>query len=345
VPEAQLLAREGLPGLWQQVTSKLGDLKAMILGRLTEFLIPTVLVAGITWIISLLNPASAFVKAVKASIDIVTFIFERGAQLMEFVNSVLDAIIAIAGGGAGGVPALVENALAKSIPVLIGFLAALLGVGGIADKVKEVIQAISRPVTKVVDWVVDRIVGVAKKFWAKLKGAFGGGKEETPEQKQARLDAGLAAATAAVERLSGSRIGLATLSPILAVIKVRYRLQVLEPIVSDGYWVVHGVVNPDDRKPTSKQPAWPKSNANNSNCDSVAKRIQKIIGGDVVTIKPKPPAPRLGPSVNDPSGAWYYHVAVVKDGRVYDAFTGPAGLAPDDFRRQWRYRDAIDFGF
>jgi hypothetical protein len=173
VPEAQLLAREGLPGLWQQITSKLGDLKAMILGRLAEFLIPTVLVAGITWIISLLNPASAFVKAVKAIIDIVTFIFERGAQILEFVNSVLDAIIAIAAGGVAGVPALIENALAKSIPVLIGFLAALLGVGGLADKVKSVIQAISRPVMKVVDWVVDKIAGVAKKFWAKLKGAFG----------------------------------------------------------------------------------------------------------------------------------------------------------------------------
>lgn len=185
VPEAQLLAREGLPGLWQQITNKLGDLKAMILGKLTEFLVPTVLVAGITWIVSLLNPASAFVKAVKAIIDIVTFIFERGAQILEFVNSVLDAVIAIAGGGVAGVPALIENALARSIPVLIGFLAALLGVGGLADKVKSIIQAISRPVTKVVDWVVDKIVGVAKKFWAKLKGAFGKNDKPGKQGQQA----------------------------------------------------------------------------------------------------------------------------------------------------------------
>jgi len=185
VPEAQLLAREGLPGLWQQITSKLGDIKAMILGRLSEFLIPTVLIAGITWIISLLNPASAFVKAVKAIIDIVTFIFERGAQILEFVNSVLDAIIAIAGGGAGGVPALVENALARSIPVLIGFLAALLGVGGLADKVKSVFQAVSRPVMKVVDWVVDKITGAARRLWAKVKGKLGGTDKGAPAKRLA----------------------------------------------------------------------------------------------------------------------------------------------------------------
>jgi hypothetical protein len=247
VPEAQLLAREGLPGLWQQITSKLGDLKAMILGKLTEFLIPTVLVAGITWIVSLLNPASAFVKAVKAIIDIVTFIFERGAQILEFVNSVLEAVIAIAAGGVAGVPALIENALARSIPVLIGFLAALLGVGGLADKVKGIIQAIARPVTKVVDWVVDKIVGVAKKFWAKLKGVFGPGKDQTPEQKQAKLDKAMSAAQSAVSRYSGSRVGRAILTPILGAIRLRYGLTSLNLVAEGGVWAVEGEINPKKR--------------------------------------------------------------------------------------------------
>ena len=42
-------------------------------------------------------------------IDIVTFIVTPGAQIVEFVNAVLDAVIAIADGGAGGVPALIEK--------------------------------------------------------------------------------------------------------------------------------------------------------------------------------------------------------------------------------------------
>ncbi len=106
--------------------------------------------AGITWIISLLNPASAFVKAVKMIIDIVTFIVERGAQLAAFVNSVLDAVVAIATGGGGGVAGLVEKALAGSIPILIGALAAFLGIGGIADKVKAFFQSLTKPVMKAV---------------------------------------------------------------------------------------------------------------------------------------------------------------------------------------------------
>ncbi|MGQ0779368.1 MAG: hypothetical protein ACT4NY_33965, partial [Pseudonocardiales bacterium] len=77
------------------------------------------------------------------------------------------------GGGAGGVPGLIETALVTAIPVLIGFLAALLGIGGLADKVKKLFQSLSKPVMKAVDWVVDKIVAFGKKLWAKLRGRGG----------------------------------------------------------------------------------------------------------------------------------------------------------------------------
>ncbi|MEV4847657.1 hypothetical protein AB0K20_31160 [Micromonospora matsumotoense] len=169
VPVVQKVQAQGLGGMWEEIQDKVGDLKANLFAKISEYLIPTILIAGITWIISLLNPASAFVRAVKMIIDFVTFIVTQGAQIIEFVNSVLDAIIAIAGGGTGGVPALIEKALARSVPVLIGVLAAVLGVGGIAQKVQKFFKALSKPVTKAVDWVVEKIVALGKKVWAKFK--------------------------------------------------------------------------------------------------------------------------------------------------------------------------------
>ncbi|MFF0749600.1 hypothetical protein [Streptomyces sp. NPDC004267] len=198
VPLVAKLQSEGVAGVTEEIKDQIGDLKENLLGRISSYLIPTVLMAGITWIISLLNPASAFIKACKMIIDIVTFIVERGAQIVEFVNAVLDAVIAIAGGGAGGVPALIENALAKSIPVLIGALAAILGIGGIANKVKSFFQALSKPVMKAVDWIVGKIVKLGKAIWAKLKAAgkkvkdtFSGKKGV--DQKTQGKDAGPAA--------------------------------------------------------------------------------------------------------------------------------------------------------
>ncbi|MGW0579747.1 phage tail protein [Streptomyces sp. NPDC002920] len=177
VPVAQALQKEGPAGAVDHIKASVGDLKSTILQKLTAYLIPTVIVAGITWIVSLLNPASAFIRAVKGIIDIVTFVVTQGAQIMQFVNSILDAVIAIASGGGGGVPALIEGALVASIPVLIGFLAALLGVGNLANKVKEVFHAVAKPVNKAIDKIVDFIAKAAKNLWARLKGKGKNGKD------------------------------------------------------------------------------------------------------------------------------------------------------------------------
>ncbi|MFF2773928.1 hypothetical protein ACFVU3_03395 [Streptomyces sp. NPDC058052] len=167
VPVAQSLAKEGPAGAVKEIQAEAGDLKSTILSKLTEYLVPTVIIAGVTWILSLLNPASAFVRAVKGIIDIVTFVVTQGAQIADFVNAVLDAVIQIANGGAAGVPKMVETALAASVPLLIGFLAALLGIGNLANKVRSVFQAVSRPVNRAIDKIVDFIAKKGKALWRK----------------------------------------------------------------------------------------------------------------------------------------------------------------------------------
>ena len=169
VPLVAEVRKRGIAGMWDDLKTRIGDLRKNLLDKVIEYVTPTIVIAGITWVLSLLNPASAFVRAVKLIIDIVKFVITQARQIIDFVNAVLDAVIAIARGGAGGVPGLVERALAKSIPVLLGFLASLLGLGGIADKVKKIVQAMAKPVGEAVDWVVGKIAGLVKAAWSKLK--------------------------------------------------------------------------------------------------------------------------------------------------------------------------------
>ncbi|WP_232837729.1 hypothetical protein [Streptomyces atratus] len=212
VPVARKLATEGPAGAVKEIESEAGDLKATILEKLTSYLIPTVIVAGITWIISLLNPASAFVRAVKGIIDIVTFIVNQGAQIVEFVNAVLDAVIAIANGGSAGVPKMVEAALAASVPLLIGFLASLLGIGNLANKVKSVFHTVAKPVNRAIDKIVGFIAKKGKALWNKLKPKGSdknkpgkNGQPPTPEQKAKTLTA--ASAEARRRLIAGATAG------------------------------------------------------------------------------------------------------------------------------------------
>ncbi|MET9555555.1 hypothetical protein [Streptomyces sp. NPDC006645] len=242
VPVAQSLAREGPAGAVKEIQAETGDLKATILSKLTTYLIPTVIVAGITWILSLLNPASAFIRAVKGIIDIVTFIVTQGAQIIEFVNAVLDAVIQIANGGQAGVPKLVEAALAASIPLLIGFLAALLGIGGLANKVKSVFQSVSRPVTRAIDKIVDFIAKKGKALWSKRK-LEDKGKKENPNQsgrankslreKEEDLKRIVAILTPRIVEYVGSGKSRAALESKLATWRRQFRLTSLA-VAGDG---------------------------------------------------------------------------------------------------------------
>jgi hypothetical protein len=54
--------RRGVAGLWDDMKARVGDLKKNLIKNLVDFLLPTIIIAGITWIVSLFNPASAFIR-------------------------------------------------------------------------------------------------------------------------------------------------------------------------------------------------------------------------------------------------------------------------------------------
>ncbi|GLF99091.1 HNH endonuclease signature motif containing protein [Streptomyces yaizuensis] len=226
--------RRGVAALWDDLKARVGDLRKNLLDKVIEYVVPTIVTAGITWILSLLNPASAFVRAVKLIIDVITFVVTQGRRVIEFVNAVLDAVIAIARGGSGGVPALVERALARSIPVLLGFLASLLGIGGIAAKVKQIVQALARPVNTAVDWVLDKIIGLIKKLGSKLAAKFTRKftrkDKRTPEEQDKALGAALSDARGLVKPDST----VESLRKGLPPIRRRHKLSALTLVVEQG---------------------------------------------------------------------------------------------------------------
>ncbi|MER8072382.1 hypothetical protein ABTZ59_29235 [Streptomyces sp. NPDC094034] len=258
VPIAQALAREGPAGAAQEITAETGDLKSTILDDLKSYLIPTVLMAGITWILSLLNPASAFIRAVKGIIDIVTFIVTQGAQIVEFVNAVLDAVVAIANGAAAAVPKTVETALAASIPLLIGLLASLLGIGGLANRVRQAFQKVSRPVNRAIDKIVDKIAKAAKKLVRKNKktsgdpgdrkrGAEGGDPRRRDRRNENEKRDAVRAAIRDVERVMGSDDNpRSVVERALPGIRRRRRVNELFLIDSaDGSYRARAKINPE----------------------------------------------------------------------------------------------------
>lgn len=167
------LATMGVGGVWEWIKEKVGDIKQMIFDQIKSFVIERVVKAGITWVLGMLNPAGALFKIVQALINVVQWIMERGAEMGEFIGTIIDAVMDIARGGGGGVPAKIEAALGKAVPLVLSFLASLLGLGGISTKVREFLAKGGELVTKGVDWVVKKALTLARPIIRALKAGAG----------------------------------------------------------------------------------------------------------------------------------------------------------------------------
>jgi hypothetical protein len=178
----QVIRKDGIAGLWEYLKDQFQDLKATVMDAIMDIIQSQVIQAGIKWILGLLSPVGAFVKAIMAIVDVVKFFIQRAAQIAELISAFMDSVAAIASGKVGAVAKAIENALAKAVPVLIGLLASILGISGLADKVLGVIRKIRQRIT----------AGITK-FWnfVKEKGkallgkvGIGKKKEKSVEDKR-----------------------------------------------------------------------------------------------------------------------------------------------------------------
>ncbi len=165
-----IFASQGIGGLWQMLVEKLGDIKEMILEQVKDFVITKIITAGITWLIGLLNPAAAFIKACKLIYDVVMFFVTNGSRIMAFVNTILDSVSEIVRGNVGAVVNKINDVLGQMIPLIIGFLASAIGLGGIGQKIREIITKLQKPINAALDFVIKKGLQLAAPVIRGLKG-------------------------------------------------------------------------------------------------------------------------------------------------------------------------------
>jgi hypothetical protein len=165
----QALFQGGVAALWEKVKEDLSSLKDMVIGAIQDWLIETVVKQAVTKVVSMFNPAGAIIQAIIAIYNVVMFVIEKAQQIMALVEAVINSVHAIATGAIGGAISWIEKALASAIPVVIGFLARLLGLSGISEKIQGFIKKVQAKVDAAIDKVIAKIVAVVKKLVGKVK--------------------------------------------------------------------------------------------------------------------------------------------------------------------------------
>jgi hypothetical protein len=169
VEYVEALIKGGPAALWEKVKEDIGNLKEMVIDAIQSWLISTLIKKAVAKIVSMFNPAGAIIQAILMIYDVVVFIIDKANQILEFVEAVVSSMYNIATGAIGGAANWIEKALANMIPILIGFLASLIGLGGISDKIKEFIKKVQAKVDKAIDKALKKIVDVVKKVFGAIK--------------------------------------------------------------------------------------------------------------------------------------------------------------------------------
>ena len=164
---AKALISGGPEALWEKVKEDLGMLKQMVIDAIQSWIVETVIKQAVLKLVSMFNPAGAIIQALIAIYNTVMFLIENASKIMAFIEAIINSVSAIAQGSIDGAISWIERSLASMIPLVIGFLARLLGLSGITDKIKGIIQKVQGVVDKAIDKALGKIIAVVKKLFGK----------------------------------------------------------------------------------------------------------------------------------------------------------------------------------
>jgi hypothetical protein len=214
------LVRDGPAAAWDKIKEQLSNLKDMVIGGITDFVVDTVVKKAIPKLISMFIPGAGFITAILSIYDTIMVFVNKISKIIEVVTGFIDSIVDIAAGAIGTAATRVEKTLAGLLSLAINFLAGFAGLGKVADKILAVIEKIRAPIDKALDWLVNWIVTAAKKLFAKAFGKADKSDGRTDQQKLSDVKR----AVADVEAVGGERVARKTIEQRLDAVKVKYKL-------------------------------------------------------------------------------------------------------------------------
>jgi Domain of unknown function (DUF4157) len=174
---------EGPMALWDMLVEQAEMLKEKVMESIRNWISFEMIKQGVIKLVSMLNPVGAIVQLIIGIYNAVMFFVENWSRIVEFVKTIFGSIADIALGRLGGAMAAVEKALGMTIPIILNFIARMLGLSGIGKAIRGAIDKVRAPIDKIVDKGLDAIGKLVMGIVKKVKGGVEKGKEKVIEVK------------------------------------------------------------------------------------------------------------------------------------------------------------------
>jgi Domain of unknown function (DUF4157) len=158
----EALITGGFSGLWEKVQQDMSGLWDTVIGGVKSWLIEKVVQQAIIKIATMWNPAGAIIQLIQTAWNVYQWVKENAQRIFGLVQAVVDSVGNIVAGNIGGAANYIEASLAKLVPIAISLFANLLGLGGIADKIRGIIEKVQTKVDQAIDKLIAKVMGMFK---------------------------------------------------------------------------------------------------------------------------------------------------------------------------------------
>jgi ABC-type multidrug transport system fused ATPase/permease subunit len=173
----------GMAAIWDKIAEQLNNLWDTIIGAVKNWIMEKIIGAVVTKLLSMLDPTGimAVINSAIAIYKAVQSFIKYLRQMLEIVNSFVEGVAEIAMGNTKKAADFLERSLARGVPILIGFLANQVGLGGVGEKIGEMIEVARGYVDQAIGWLVNKAVDTAFGVIDRLMGRGGPEGEPAPE--------------------------------------------------------------------------------------------------------------------------------------------------------------------
>src|SRR5690606_5855957 len=146
VEVVKILLKEGFVGIWQRVVEAIEGFKTTVIDGIRDWVIQSLVMGAVSWLAGLSNPIGASVQVALAIYNMIKAFLERLEQIMALASSIFSSMATIARGQVEQAAEFIEKTIARTIPVVLAFVAALIPVTGITKTIQNIIKRLQAPV-------------------------------------------------------------------------------------------------------------------------------------------------------------------------------------------------------
>ncbi|MDH7444128.1 eCIS core domain-containing protein [Aquimarina sp. 2201CG14-23] len=173
----------GIAAIWDKIQEQLSNLWNIVIDAVKNFVMTRIITQITTKLLSMLDPTGimAVINGAIAFFNAVQSFIQYLREMLEVINSFVNGIADIAQGNVATAADYLERTMGQSMPVVIGFLANQVGLGGIGARIAEIIGSVRALIDEALTWLVNKAVDTGMALLDRVMGRTGGEEGETEQ--------------------------------------------------------------------------------------------------------------------------------------------------------------------